>query len=165
LPLSGPLSVTGKSIIIYGKELSPDRQACGNIQIVHPTKAVVRNWFGRGSGKLQGSFTAQQSTSDQETSINIGLDGLARMASTMTVHIAPVETNLVIPCTEESLGELYDPLKTVGNTWNGAKNGNSTSSDAWPIGDLRSESQKKEKNPSNKVKPVFLVVNTGRWWV
>ena len=127
----------GKSIVIYSKELGDQRQACATIVPVHPTKAYVKDWIGSGAGKVQGSVTAQQSTGDQETAISIGLDGLARTASTMTVHVGPVEENLVIPCTEESLGPVYDPFDAADAAANGTGTGNLTSSDIWPIGDLR----------------------------
>lgn len=34
LPLSGPLSVVGRSIVIYSREMGGDRLACGNIERV-----------------------------------------------------------------------------------------------------------------------------------
>lgn len=65
-------------------------------------KAVAKNWISR--KKVQGFVSAIQPSSFQDTQVNIGLDELERGAALLSVHVAPVEQNLIIPCTEESLG-------------------------------------------------------------
>ncbi|GAV05942.1 SOD_CuZN8 [Ramazzottius varieornatus] len=115
-PLSGPFSAVNKSIIIYSQNFGRDRTACGNIEVVHPVKAITKTWFGQGANKVQGFFSATQVSAAQETEVNIGLDGLGRSVMDMKIHVGPVEKDLVIPCTEDSLGGLYDPFDASNDT-------------------------------------------------
>ena len=64
LPLSGPHSIVGRSVLIHddqAPEHRGDRMACTPIQRKYRHKAVAKEWFGNGaqtpvSGRLKNSF-------------------------------------------------------------------------------------------------------------
>ncbi|XP_055337780.1 uncharacterized protein LOC129587863 [Paramacrobiotus metropolitanus] len=135
LPLTGPMSVVGRSIVIYTKEQGTDRLACGNIQKVYPVKATAKTWVGKTN--IKGYITASQPTSFQDTEVIIRLQELDRAATSLTVHVGPVENDLVIPCTEESLGKDYNPLNTSNApSQNTSLSAEVSTDDLYAVGDL-----------------------------
>jgi Cu/Zn superoxide dismutase len=115
LPLSGPLSVIGRSIVIHddkAPEHRGNRLACTGIVRQYRHKAVARQWFGNGvrPPPVKGRLEFIQDTDRSITHSLVDLKGMeAGVANAFHVHQVPVQDHLEFPCTGEALGGHFNP--------------------------------------------------------
>ncbi|XP_046653346.1 uncharacterized protein LOC124344000 [Daphnia pulicaria] len=138
LPLSGPQSIIGRSVVIFDDN-SPkqrgNRLACTPIMYYHRHKTVVKDWFGNGlTTPVEGKVEIIQETEFSSSSIQMDLTGLRGEAGRYGIYSAPVKVDLQFPCTESSLGMPHNPLNVslVSDVQAGT-------SDQYPVGDLSSK--------------------------
>ncbi|CAH0556110.1 unnamed protein product [Brassicogethes aeneus] len=113
LPLTGPYSVIGKSLVIFddhGPKARGERLACSIIGGVYRRKAVVRDWFPNGYElSVKGKIEFYQQTEYDITNVEVGLEGL-KDYSGYHIHVVPVEEILEFPCEETTLYNHWNPL-------------------------------------------------------
>ncbi|XP_044006416.1 uncharacterized protein LOC122851330 isoform X2 [Aphidius gifuensis] len=114
LPLSGPQSIIGKSLVIYddhGPVARGERLACTIISRVHRNKAVAKDWFGNGQPiSLHGKFEFIQQTEYDITGVELLLEDLDGKTNNYQIYKVPVEIDLEFPCEPTSLYDSFDPF-------------------------------------------------------
>ncbi|XP_015118809.1 uncharacterized protein LOC107042324 [Diachasma alloeum] len=117
LPLSGPNSILGKSLVIYddhGPVARGERLACTIISRVYRRKAVAKDWFGNSEQVgVHGKFEFIQQTEYDVTDVEVMLEGLEGKTGAYRIHMTPVEMDLEFPCEATSLYEPYNPLNVT----------------------------------------------------
>ena len=115
LPLSGPNTIIGRSIVIHDNnapEHRGNRMACVGIRRHYRHKAVVRDWFGNGiKPPLKGRLVFLQETPYDMTETKISLHGMQGIANKYHVHMVPVRSHLEFPCTGDAVGGHFNPWK------------------------------------------------------
>uniref|UniRef100_A0A182WSI4 Superoxide dismutase copper/zinc binding domain-containing protein n=1 Tax=Anopheles quadriannulatus TaxID=34691 RepID=A0A182WSI4_ANOQN len=112
LPLSGPASILGRSLVIFddnGPKARGERLACSVIGGYHRRKVVARDWYSNGDlltikGKLE---LVQQSEYDL-TNAEVDFKGLDQNSG-YHVHVAPVEGDLEFPCEDSTVYGHWNP--------------------------------------------------------
>lgn len=114
LPLSGPNSIIGKSVVIYDDN-SPtqrgNRLACSTIKNVHPIKAVVKSWDSGPSipSNIVGSVKFDQELASAATHIKIDLNGFNGNVENYAIHSVWKMDDREFPCSNDSIYDIYDP--------------------------------------------------------
>ncbi|XP_049808255.1 uncharacterized protein LOC126251704 isoform X3 [Schistocerca nitens] len=112
LPLSGPGSILGRSLVIYddhGPKARGERLACSPITAVYRRKAVVKDWFGNGLlPSIKGKLEYFQQTEYDITDIEANIEGLED-TNGFHIHVVPVDPSLEFPCEASSLYDYYNP--------------------------------------------------------
>ena len=115
LPLSGPNTIIGRSIVIHDKnapEHRGNRMACVAIRRHYRHKAVVRDWFGNGiKPPIKGRLVFLQESPYDMTHTKISLHGMKGIANKYHVHMVPVRSQLEFPCTGDAVGGHFNPWK------------------------------------------------------
>ncbi len=138
LPLSGPTSIIGHSLVLlddHAPEHRGDRMACTLIQNHVRHKAVVTDWFGNGvtPPPVSGRMEFIQNLANSETHTLVDLKTLNGVANAYHVHVIPVQERLEFPCTGEAVGGHFNPYKFDKSS--SPKPGTGTP-DQYEIGDL-----------------------------
>ncbi|XP_008545809.1 uncharacterized protein LOC103570004 [Microplitis demolitor] len=120
LPLSGPNSILGKSLVIYddhGPVARGERLGCTIISRVYRRKAVAKDWFGNGEETtVKGKFEFIQQTEYDVTDVEVMVEGLNGLTSGYHIHMTPIEMDLEFPCEATSLYEIFNPLNVNKST-------------------------------------------------
>ncbi|KAK4875753.1 hypothetical protein RN001_012175 [Aquatica leii] len=136
LPLTGPYSIIGKSLVIYddfGPKARGERLACSKIGAIYRKKAVAQDWFPNGSpASVQGKIEFYQQTEYDITNVEVSLEGLNDNKG-YHVHITPIQENLQFPCEASTVYDHWNPLKVDSSS--SPKNYRGTS-DQYEMGDL-----------------------------
>ncbi|KAF2895528.1 hypothetical protein ILUMI_10646 [Ignelater luminosus] len=113
LPLTGPHSILGKSLVLYddfGPKARGERLGCSKIGAVYRRKAVAKDWFPNGDKlTVKGKIEFFQQTEYDITNVEVSLEDLNENSG-YHVHITPVEENLEFPCEATSLYDHWNPL-------------------------------------------------------
>ncbi|CAG0905219.1 unnamed protein product, partial [Cyprideis torosa] len=113
LPLQGPESIIGKSVVIQdfkGPEARGDRLACTPIIAWHRHKAVASEWFANeGEVSLKGEINFYQFLPYTATLIEADISGLRQQAGGYHVHVAPVVREAQFPCEASQVYGHYNP--------------------------------------------------------
>ncbi|XP_044201649.1 uncharacterized protein cusr [Thunnus albacares] len=128
LPGSG---IIGRSVVIHQAERGGQRIACANVTMVRVPKASSGTWFGPGISSGQVRFS--QSIPQGPTQINISLMNLNALAGGYHVHILPIESDSVEPCSGANIMGHFNPL--AWNASNSPAPGDGTF-DQYEIGDI-----------------------------
>ncbi|XP_041368352.1 uncharacterized protein LOC121382800 isoform X2 [Gigantopelta aegis] len=134
LPLSGPSSVIGKSIVVYGSGLKTNvRIACATIKEVRTQAAKVDGWSESVTGFIKFSQTA--GVIHQFTDMNVDLKNLNNMAEKYHVHLFPVPTgsDVTNPCSSKSVGGHFNPFNV---SFTGSPAPAKGTNDQYEVGDL-----------------------------
>lgn len=143
LPLSGPNSIIGRSVVIYDDN-SPaqrgNRLACATIKRIHPLRAIVKTW---GSGpsipsSVRGSVSFEQELTFKPTRIKFDLEGLSGNVQGYAVYDVWSSDDREFPCSNDSVFGMYDPYNEEGHlqippTFNFAS---TSTADRMKVGDL-----------------------------
>nr|QDX46957.1 superoxide dismutase [Azumapecten farreri] len=127
LPLSGPNSVLGRSIVIHNANSGAPRLACANIYNMPTRITKLKNWS---KSSYTGTTVFNSNTPGflgGPTSVSINLMGLDGMASGYHVHKYPVPSTG--SCSATSVGGHYNPLSMAGSPTD-------KTDDMYEIGDL-----------------------------
>ncbi|XP_034936914.1 uncharacterized protein Rsod [Chelonus insularis] len=120
LPLSGPFSILGKSLVIYddhGPVARGERLACTIIGRVYRRKAVAKDWFGNSEETgVRGKLEFIQQNEYDVTDIEVMMEGLNGQASTYHIHMTPIEMDLEFPCEATSLYDIFNPTNVTKTT-------------------------------------------------
>ncbi|XP_058812526.1 uncharacterized protein LOC131677032 [Topomyia yanbarensis] len=112
LPLSGPSSIIGRSIVIYddhGPQARGERLACSIIGGYHRRKVVARDWYSNGDPlTIKGKLEMIQQSEYDLTNAEVEFKGLMANSG-YHVHIAPVEGDLEFPCEDSSVYGHWNP--------------------------------------------------------
>lgn len=143
LPLSGPHSIVGKSMVIYD-ESSPvqrgNRLACSTIKLIHPLRAVVKSWTSGPSipSSVKGSIKFEQSLMTNPTNIKMDLEGFNGNVENYAIHNVWTVDDREFPCSNDSLYEVYDPFDGGDNHGlsPSAPYGSTATDDRIKVGDL-----------------------------
>ena len=138
LPLSGPNSIIGHSIVIHD-DFAPkhrgNRMACTVIKRQYRHKAVVKEWFGNGvqPAPVSGRLEFIQDTERSMTHTLVDLKGMKGEANAYHVHQIPVQDHLEFPCTGDAVGGHFNPYK-----WDASESPRPSTGtpDQYEIGDL-----------------------------
>lgn len=138
LPLSGPHSVIGKSVVVHdetGPSVRGNRLACTSIQRLHPLTAAVRKWrVGSGiASNVSGSITFYQQSPFDRTYGKVFLHGLNGLAGGYHVHEVWVPGDKEFPCSNDCVYGHFNPLAVDMSV--GPLPGASTT-DQYEVGDL-----------------------------
>ncbi|KAK7069333.1 hypothetical protein SK128_014470, partial [Halocaridina rubra] len=114
LPLTGPNTIIGHSIVIHD-DFAPkhrgDRMACAGIHRRFRHKGVVNKWYSTlGVGNVEGKIEFIQESEFDITSTEVDLRGLEGTAKGYHVHMVPVEHELEFPCADSTTYGHYNPL-------------------------------------------------------
>ncbi|GAB6022615.1 hypothetical protein CHUAL_006711 [Chamberlinius hualienensis] len=137
LPLSGPLGIIGRSLVIQD-DLAPDfrgpRMGCANIQIKYPSRAQTKEWHVSGTpSQITGQLVFEQDTEYDYTITNLKLRGLNGIASGYHIHEVPVPVELSYPCTNDAVYGHFNPFKVDKKMSPASGTG---TSDQYEVGDL-----------------------------
>lgn len=121
LPISGPNSIIGKSVVIYDEHAPTqrgNRLACSNIKIVHPIKASVKSWNSGPSipSAVRGSITFEQESATKQTKIKIDLSGFNGNVENYAIHNVWTMDDREFPCSNDSLYDIYDPYNNENSS-------------------------------------------------
>ena len=112
LPLSGPHSIVGRSILIHddnAPEHRGDRMACTPILRRYRHKAVAREWFGNGAPTpVDGRLEFIQDEGGMSHTL-VDLKGLGGQANSYHIHVVPIQPHLEFPCTGDAIGAHFAP--------------------------------------------------------
>ena len=134
LPLSGPRSVVGRSVVIYGSgSRSSIRIACATIQPVKAREAKADQWSSDVTGFIE--FSQASGVIHQLTDIRIGLEHLNKTAKSYHVHRFPVpkEGTAASPCSGKSVSGHFNPFNVE---FKNSPPPNTGSNDQYEVGDL-----------------------------
>ncbi|XP_066945953.1 uncharacterized protein Rsod [Macrobrachium rosenbergii] len=114
LPLTGPQTIIGHSIVIHD-DFAPkhrgDRMACSAIYRRFRHKGVVQKWFSTaGAGNVEGKIEFVQESEFDTTWTEVDLRGLQGIANGYHVHLVPVEHELEFPCEGSTTLGHYNPM-------------------------------------------------------
>ncbi|XP_033756043.1 uncharacterized protein LOC117338803 isoform X2 [Pecten maximus] len=127
LPLSGPNSVLGRSIVIHNADSGAPRLACANLYNTPARLTKIMDWSQQ---SYAGKTVFNSNTPgflDGPTTVNVNLNGLDGMASGYHVHSYPVPSSA--SCSAAAVGGHYNPLSIVGSPAD-------KTDDMYEIGDL-----------------------------
>ncbi|XP_060076592.1 uncharacterized protein LOC132556215 isoform X2 [Ylistrum balloti] len=127
LPLSGPNSVLGRSIVIHDVNSGPARLACANLYNTPVRSTKIENWSKSSYPGTTVFTSGTPGVLDGPTSVGINLMGLDGMASGYHVHSYPVPSSA--SCSASAVGGHYNPLSVTGSPTN-------KTDDMYEIGDL-----------------------------
>ncbi|XP_043268911.1 uncharacterized protein Rsod isoform X2 [Venturia canescens] len=137
LPLSGPHSILGKSLVLYddhGPVARGERLGCSIVSRVYRRKGVAKDWFSNSKDPvLRGKFEFIQQTEYDVTDVETMLESLDGITSAYHVHMTPIELDLEFPCEATTLYGRYNPQNVSID--NSPHPGEGTS-DQYAIGDL-----------------------------
>eukprot|EP00095_Tigriopus_kingsejongensis_P007890 snap_masked-scaffold720_size106930-processed-gene-0.10 protein:Tk07890 transcript:snap_masked-scaffold720_size106930-processed-gene-0.10-mRNA-1 annotation:"hypothetical protein L798_15715" len=138
LPLTGPIGIIGRSIVIHddkAPEHRGERMACTGIYRQYRHKAVAQNWFGNGvvPPPVDGKLEFIQDTSRSTAHTLVDLKGLDQEAYAYHIHLIPVQDQLEFPCTGDAVGDHFNPFNYDASS--SPKPGEGTP-DQYEIGDL-----------------------------
>jgi len=112
LPLSGPHSIVGRSILIHddnAPEHRGDRMACTPILRRYRHKAVAREWFGNGAPtSVDGRLEFIQDEGGMSHTL-VDLKGLGGQANSYHIHVIPIQPHFEFPCTGDAIGAHFAP--------------------------------------------------------
>lgn len=117
LPLSGPNSILGKSVVIYD-ETAPvqrgNRLACSTIKSIHPLKASVKSWTSGPSipSAVKGSINFEQYLETMPTHVKFDLSGFNGNVENYGIHQVWTVDDKEFPCSNDSLYDIFDPYDT-----------------------------------------------------
>jgi Cu/Zn superoxide dismutase len=136
LPLSGPMSIIGKSVVIHGANGGGERVSCANIYELPKRVVKVSEWRQMASSNVNGYVKVTENSAGclngiSETEINV--KNLGSQASGLHVHEYPVPKDGDSPCSPGNVGGHFNPFGVDVNTSpaNGAG-----SDDQYEVGDL-----------------------------
>ncbi|KAL5021472.1 hypothetical protein ScPMuIL_000627 [Solemya velum] len=137
LPLSGPKSVIGRSLVI-GKSNLFEPLSCANVVELQVRKVLVNDWSNNQPSNINGvvDFTSSDSGFlDEVTSSNLKLHNLQNNASGFHVHNYPVISNSEYdhPCDAASVGGHFNPF---GINVKASPTAGTGSDDEYELGDL-----------------------------
>jgi len=119
LPLTGPASIVGRSLVIHddkAPEHRGNRMACTAIRRQYRHKAVANQWFGNGiPPPVEGRLEFVQDNLLTTTHTLVDLRGLDSMVHTYHVHEIPVQPMFEFPCTGEAVGGHFNPWEVDGS--------------------------------------------------
>ncbi|XP_069140703.1 uncharacterized protein [Argopecten irradians] len=127
LPLSGPNSVLGRSIVIHAADSGGARLACANLYNTPARVTKIVNWS---KSTYTGTTVFSSKTPgflSGPTSVTVNLMGLDGMASGYHVHSYPVPPTA--SCSASAVGGHYNPLGIAGSPTD-------KTDDMYEIGDL-----------------------------
>lgn len=136
LPLSGPLSIIGKSVVIHGANSGGARMSCANIYELPKRAVKVDTWSQMESSSVSGYVKLTENSAGSlsgETTAEINLNNLASQAGGLHVHVYPVPSGSGSPCSPGSVGGHFNPFDVDVNT--SPANGTG-SDDQYEVGDL-----------------------------
>lgn len=114
LPISGPNSIIGRSVVIYD-EYAPtqrgNRLACATIKSVHPLRASVRSWNSGPSipSAVRGLISFEQESAAMQTRVKVDLSGFNGNVENYAIHEVWAMDDREFPCSNDSLYDIYDP--------------------------------------------------------
>lgn len=123
--------IIGRSVVIHQAERGGPRMACANITLVHVPKASLDTWFGPGMSGGQVRFS--QPNPQGPTTINVSLLNLNDLAGGYHIHILPIKTGSIEPCSNANIMGHFNPL--AWNSSNSPTPGTGTV-DQYEIGDI-----------------------------
>ncbi|KAE8578534.1 hypothetical protein XENTR_v10023630 [Xenopus tropicalis] len=129
--LTGPNSILGKALVIHGPDGAAPRLACANIIPQHPVEGKTGPWFG--SGDAQGMLTASQISDLDPTAINISFYELRNRSGGFHIHVLPVISGSVAPCSDSLIKGHFNPFGVNVSTSPPAGNG---TDDEYEVGDI-----------------------------
>ncbi|CAG0892689.1 unnamed protein product, partial [Darwinula stevensoni] len=137
LPLSGPNSVIGRSIVIHddkAPEHRGDRMACTTILKSFRHKGVANEWYTNSRGEdIEGELEITQDSPNDPTRVEVELRGLKELASGYHVHMVSVPISVEFPCQGSEVYDHFNPLAVQVNAslpWAAG------TADQYEIGDL-----------------------------
>ena len=137
LPLSGPLTIIGRSLVLHddkAPEHRGNRMACTPIMRRYRHRAVARTWFGNGvPPPVEGRVEFLQDGPKASTYTFVDLKSLDGVANAYHVHKIPVQDHLEFPCTGDVIGGHFNPWKLDPTTSPKPTKG---TSDQYEMGDL-----------------------------
>jgi Cu/Zn superoxide dismutase len=139
LPLSGPASIIGRSLVIHddhGPSVRGDRLACTTISRLHPLSASVRRWRVASQGidsNITGVISFYQESRLDKTTGKVLLHGLNGYAGGYHVHEVSVPIDKEFPCSNDVVYGHFNPLNMDVSV--GPLPGASTT-DQYEVGDL-----------------------------
>lgn len=116
LPLSGPASIIGRSLVIHDDNapmIRGRRMACTVIKMKHSLSASVRKWrVEQGTASnVSGFITFHQDNVYDKTIGKLTLHGLNNLAGGYHVHEVSVPADREFPCSSDSVYGHYNPLR------------------------------------------------------
>ena len=115
LPLTGPYSVIGRSVVIHAADKGGARLACGNIVPFASRRAQASF----GNAGVSGFISFHQSDPLSSTVVSVQLSGIGGRASEYALHYLPtvdtvangptVSPAVMDPCTADIIGTVYNP--------------------------------------------------------
>ncbi|XP_071538692.1 LOW QUALITY PROTEIN: uncharacterized protein [Panulirus ornatus] len=117
LPLSGPNTILGHSVVIHDDHAPKhrgDRMACSGIYRRFRHKGVASKWHAtRGAGNVEGKVEFIQESEYDLTNSEVDLRGLTGIANGYHVHMVPIEDELEFPCAAGTTLGHYNPLNVT----------------------------------------------------
>lgn len=115
LPLSGPNSIVGRSVVVHDDHAPKqrgNRLACATIYMRHPLTAAVREWRTGSSlsSNVSGSLVFHQENEFDSTDGKVEFYGLNFLASGYHIHKVWVPKNKEFPCSSDSVYGHYNPF-------------------------------------------------------
>lgn len=115
LPLSGPVSIEGRSVVVHDAVSPLTRIACASLSIVSPRR-VVATFDGVSTGGVKGTITLYQQSITEPTFVDVQLNGLYITPPPHNFHVHSFPLDASVPlesrCTSISAGGHYSPLPT-----------------------------------------------------
>ncbi|XP_069507862.1 uncharacterized protein [Ambystoma mexicanum] len=108
LPLSGPGSILGKSLMIHGAAQTWTRVACANITFLRPSLGKTGQWFG--SKQVEGAFSVSQNLDVDPTGISVSFTNLGSLCGGYHVHKLPIMPNSSDPCSDPLIRGHFNPF-------------------------------------------------------
>ncbi|XP_074640969.1 uncharacterized protein LOC141898776 [Tubulanus polymorphus] len=126
MPLSGPMSIIGRTVDVHNPDGS--RLSCADV-ILQNQPSVLAD-FSDGSGPT-GTISLKQKSLYHATSIDVKLYNLAANAGGYHVHLYPVPYNQPLPCSPANVAGHFDPFGPTKAPVNGTGSPNQ-----YEVGDL-----------------------------
>ena len=136
LPLSGPLSIIGKSVVIHGANNGGERVSCANIYELPKRVVKVEKWSQMESASVSGYVKLSENAAgclSGVSSTEINLNNLASQAGGLHVHLYPVPPDTASPCSPANVGGHFNPF---GVDVNASPANGAGSDDQYEVGDL-----------------------------
>lgn len=136
LPLGGPLSIVGKSVVIHDENKGKGRLACANIFEVPARALLVEKWYSSEPSSVTGLFEFVGNVPQYEDAItwtSLRLSGLQGQAAGYHIHTEPANPVSPNPCENNIVSGHLNPFFI--NQTNSPPTGTGTH-DLYEIGDL-----------------------------